>query len=654
MSGQQSHANKVSLAGLLVTLGIVYGDIGTSPLYVLKALVGESIITQDLVLGGISCVIWTLTLQTTFKYVILTLRADNNGEGGILSLYALVRKRSKILVFPAIIGACALLADGIITPPISVTSAIEQLSLLNSEIPTVPIVTGIILALFLVQQFGTERIGIMFGPIMFIWFLMLAVLGVSKIPGHTEVLMAVNPYYAINFITNVPNGFWLLGAVFLCTTGAEALYSDLGHCGRNNVRMSWIFVKICLILNYFGQGAWLLSKVGQQTNDGTGPMLDLNPFFEIMPNWFMYLGIAIAATAAIIASQALISGAFTLISEAIRLNIWPKFKIKYPSNVKGQLYIPAINWMLLTGCLVVVWYFRESANMEAAYGLSITITMLMTTWLLTYYLISRNVSRKIVIPITLIFLSLEASFLIANLSKFTHGGWVTLLVGGLLFTVMWTWLKSRKIKDRLTEFVDLEPHLGTLRELSNDKSVNKYATHLVYMTASNDPSKIESKVLYSIINKRPKRADIYWFIHVDTLDDPHTTEYQVKTILQEDIIWINFRLGFRIEPRINLLLRYVIEDMVKNKEVNITSRYESLNRNNITGDFRFVVLEKYLSNENDLPFFESLVMQLYFLIKEYSLPEDKAFGLDTSSVKVEKVPLIISAAKKIQLTRISY
>ena len=654
MSGQQSHANKVSLAGLLVTLGIVYGDIGTSPLYVLKALVGESIITQDLVLGGISCVIWTLTLQTTFKYVILTLRADNNGEGGILSLYALVRKRSKILVFPAIIGACALLADGIITPPISVTSAIEQLSLLNSEIPTVPIVTGIILALFLVQQFGTERIGIMFGPIMFIWFLMLAVLGVSKIPGHTEVLMAVNPYYAINFITNVPNGFWLLGAVFLCTTGAEALYSDLGHCGRNNVRMSWIFVKICLILNYFGQGAWLLSKVGQQTNDGTGPMLDLNPFFEIMPNWFMYLGIAIAATAAIIASQALISGAFTLISEAIRLNIWPKFKIKYPSNVKGQLYIPAINWMLLTGCLVVVWYFRESANMEAAYGLSITITMLMTTWLLTYYLISRNVSRKIVIPITIIFLSLEASFLIANLSKFTHGGWVTLLVGGLLFTVMWTWLKSRKIKDRLTEFVDLEPHLGTLRELSNDKSVNKYATHLVYMTASNDPSKIESKVLYSIINKRPKRADIYWFIHVDTLDDPHTTEYQVKTILQEDIIWINFRLGFRIEPRINLLLRYVIEDMVKNKEVNITSRYESLNRNNITGDFRFVVLEKYLSNENDLPFFESLVMQLYFLIKEYSLPEDKAFGLDTSSVKVEKVPLIISAAKKIQLTRISY
>lgn len=654
MSGQQSYANKVSLAGLLVTLGIVYGDIGTSPLYVLKALVGESIITQDLVLGGISCVIWTLTLQTTFKYVILTLRADNNGEGGILSLYALVRKRSKILVFPAIIGACALLADGIITPPISVTSAIEQLSLLNSEIPTVPIVTGIILALFLVQQFGTERIGIMFGPIMFIWFLMLAVLGVSKIPGHTEVLMAVNPYYAINFITNVPNGFWLLGAVFLCTTGAEALYSDLGHCGRNNVRMSWIFVKICLILNYFGQGAWLLSKVGQQTNDGTGPMLDLNPFFEIMPNWFMYLGIAIAATAAIIASQALISGAFTLISEAIRLNIWPKFKIKYPSNVKGQLYIPAINWMLLTGCLVVVWYFRESANMEAAYGLSITITMLMTTWLLTYYLISRNVSRKIVIPITIIFLSLEASFLIANLSKFTHGGWVTLLVGGLLFAVMWTWLKSRKIKDRLTEFVDLEPHLGTLRELSNDKSVNKYATHLVYMTASNDPSKIESKVLYSIINKRPKRADIYWFIHVDTLDDPHTTEYQVKTILQEDIIWINFRLGFRIEPRINLLLRYVIEDMVKNKEVNITSRYESLNRNNITGDFRFVVLEKYLSNENDLPFFESLVMQLYFLIKEYSLPEDKAFGLDTSSVKVEKVPLIISAAKKIQLTRISY
>ncbi|MEY2587772.1 MAG: hypothetical protein RLY11_1621 [Bacteroidota bacterium] len=660
--------NKVTAAGLLIALGIIYGDIGTSPLYVFSAIINGKIISDDLILGGISCIIWTLTLQTTLKYVVLTLRADNRGEGGIFSLYTLVRRRRKWLVAPAMIGGAALLADGMITPPISVTSSIEGLKQIQrfadiTEMQIVYIVLGIMVFLFFMQQFGTVSIGRMFGPIMLIWFSMLAILGVINLSGNWHVLNAFSPHYAINLLVNYPKGFWILGAIFLCTTGAEALYSDMGHCGKNNIRASWLGVKICLILNYLGQGAYLLGQQGKlfanesllkssgflATHPNALPLE--NPFFAMMPTKFLLIGIIIATAAAIIASQALISGSFTLISEAIRLNLWPKLKINYPTEERGQLFIPAINGLLFVGCCGIVLFFKNSGNMEGAYGLAITLCMISTSILFANYLVLHRVQSIWIYVYLIVYLTIELSFLIANLDKFSHGGYVMFIVGGLLFLVMYIWFKSRKIKNRYVEFARLENYLPLLQELSNDQSINKYATHLVYLSSANNPKEIEYKVIHSILNKKPKRADIYWFVHVDTVDNPYTCEYEVQTIIPNEVIRVEFKLGFRVQPKINLMFRKVVEDMVANKEVNIVSRYESLQRNNITGDFEFVVSEKFLSQDNELPFWERVVMKLYFWLKEISLSEERGFGLDASNVTVEKFPLVVAPVKSLKLKR---
>jgi KUP system potassium uptake protein len=650
------HINRVTAGGLLIALGIIYGDIGTSPLYVFNAIINGRVINEELILGSLSCIIWTLTLQTTLKYVILTLKADNNGEGGIFSLYALVRRRKKWLMLPATIGGASLLADGIITPPVSITSAVEGLKQIPglAHIETniiVLIVLGILTALFFMQQFGTSTIGKMFGPIMFVWFGMLAVLGLVHMSDDFTILRAFSPHYAIRLLTLYPNGFWILGSVFLCTTGAEALYSDMGHCGRGNIRISWIFVKSALILNYIGQGAWLLANHNHARIEEDAAT-SINAFYGLMPHWFLYPGIIIATAAAIIASQALISGSFTLISEAMRLNLWPKMKINYPTEEKGQTYIPGINLLLFLGCVGITLYFRKSSNMEAAYGLAITLCMISTSILFANFLVSRRATPVLIYLYLVVYLTIEMGFLIANLKKFPHGGFVTLIVGGALFAVMYVWFRSRKIKNRYIEFVRLEHYIPQIQELSNDKSVPKHATHLVYMTSANNPKEIEHKIIYSILNKKPKRADIYWFVHVDVLDDPYTCEYSVDHIIPNDIIRVEFRLGFRVAQRINLMFRQVVADLVAHKEVNITSRYESLERNNVTGDFQFIVMEKYLSQDNELPFFEKIIMKLYFWIKEISLGEERGFGLDPSNVIVEKFPLIVSPVSNIRLKRI--
>ncbi len=659
LSGVSKNLNKVTSAGLIIALGIIYGDIGTSPLYVLNEIIHGKVINEQLILGSLSCVIWTLTLQTTFKYVILTLKADNKGEGGIFSLYALVRRRKKWLVVPAMIGGAALLADGIITPPISITSAIEGLKQIPSfsHIQTstiVGIVIAIISLIFFMQQFGTASIGRLFGPIMFVWFTMLAVLGSIHLLDDIAIFKAFNPYYAVDLLTNYPKGFWLLGAVFLCTTGAEALYSDLGHCGKGNIRISWVFVKVCLILNYLGQGAWLLANYEGGAIPENLIAGGFNPFIGIMPHWFKLAGIIIATTAAIIASQALISGSFTLISEAMRLNLWPKMKIHYPTEEKGQLYIPGISLLLFVGCVAIVLYFQKSANMGAAYGLAITMCMISTSILFANFLVSRRILPAWIYLYLLVYLAIEISFLVANLEKFMNGGYVTLIVGGGLFAVMYVWFRSRKIKNRYVEFVRMEHYIPMIQELSNDKTIPKYATHLVYMTSANNPKEIEHKIIYSILNKKPKRADIYWFVHVDVLDDPYTCEFSVEHIIPNDIIRVEFRLGFRVEQRINLMFRKVVEELVNNKEVNITSRYESLEKNNVVGDFQFIVLEKYLSQDNELPFLERIVMKLYFWLKEISLGEERGFGLDPSNVTVEKFPLIVAPVSRLNLKRVYY
>ena len=650
--------NRVTTAGLIVALGIIYGDIGTSPLYVFNAIITNRLIDEEVIIGSLSCIIWTITLQTTIKYVFLVLKADNRGEGGTFALYALVRRQKRWLVIPAMLGGAALLADGIITPPISITSAVEGLK----EIPAfrhieeyvVYIVLGIVTLFFFLQQFGTASIGRLFGPIMFIWFSMLAVLGIVHLSDDFSIFRAISPYYAVKFLTHYPHALWLLGAVFLCTTGAEALYSDLGHCGRGNIRVSWIFVKTCLLLNYLGQGAYLLSHHGGKTiTNALREQQGINAFYDLMPQWFVIPGVIVATAAAIIASQAMISGSFTLISEAMRLNLWPKLKIRYPSEERGQLFIPSLNFFMFVGCVGVVLYFKNSQRMEAAYGLAIIMTMLMTTILFSNFMVSRRIKSGFIWVFLTLYLFLESLFLFALLQKFTHGGYITFMIGGLMFTVMYAWYRARKIKNRYVEFVRLEHYIPKIQELSNDRSVPKYATHLVYLTSADNPKEIEHKIIYSILNKKPKRADIYWFVHVDTLDDPYTMEYSVDHIIPNDIIRVEFRLGFRVEPRINLMFRKVVEDLVTNREVNITSRYESLERSNVVGDFSFVVMEKYLSQDNDLPILERMVMRFHFWLKEASLSEERGFGLDPSNVVVEKFPLIVSPVTDLKLRRIS-
>ena len=652
-----SSNNRVSVAGLLIALGIIYGDIGTSPLYVLNAIISGKIISEELIIGVLSLIIWTLTLQTTIKYVILTLQADNRGEGGIFSLFALVRRTKKWLVIPAMIGGAALLADGMITPPISVMSAIEGLKQVPavhniSQWAVIYIVIGILSALFFVQQFGTALIGRFFGPVMTIWFTMLAALGIVHLFDNLAIFRAFNPYYGIKLLITYPNGFYVLGGVFLCTTGAEALYSDLGHCGKWNIRYSWGFVKTCLILNYLGQGAWLLKYHFGELISSDKIETGFNPFYGVMPQWYIYFGIAIATAATIIASQALISGSFTLISEAMRLNLWPKLRINYPTEAKGQLYVPAANFLLFAGCNGVVLYFQKASNMEAAYGLAITVTMIATSVLFANYLAIRRTRPALIYLYLAVYLTIEFSFLYANMDKFPHGGYVTLLVGGFLFIVMYNWFKARKIKNRYVEFVRLDHYVPRIQELSNDRSVAKYATHLVYLTSADNPKEIEHKIIYSILNKKPKRADIYWFIHVNTLDDPYTAEYTVDHIIPNEIIRVEFRLGFRVQPRINLMFQKVVEDLVINKEVNVASRYESLTTSTAVGDFQFIVMEKYLSQDNELPFWERIMMKLHFWLKEISLSEERGFGLDPSNVVIEKFPLMVSPIPTLRMKRV--
>lgn len=649
-----NHSNelsKVSFAGLLITLGIIYGDIGTSPLYVMKAIIGLEPIVADIALGGVSCVFWTLTIQTTVKYVYITLNADNHGEGGIFALYALV-KRTKVkwLIIPAVIGGSALLADGIITPPISVSSAVEGLRSFYPELNTVPLVIGILFVLFGIQQFGTKLVGKFFAPMMLIWFSMLGILGFIQVVHHPEVFKAINPYYAYHLLLIHPEGFYVLGAVFLCTTGAEALYSDMGHCGRKNIRVSWIFVKSMLVLNYFGQAAYLMTHEGKTLFSLGGEFG--NPFYLIMADWFYPVGIAIATMAAVVASQAVISGSFTMVNEAMRLNFWPKVRIKYPTELKGQIYIPSINWLLFIGCVLVVLQFQISANMEAAYGLAIIICMISTTLLLTFYFLIKRVFGFAIVGIIVFYLTIEFSFLIANMKKFHEGGYFTIAITAVLIIMMSIWYKAKKISRSYTKMVKIDNYKTVLAALSMDLTIPKYATHLVYMTNANRVDEIEEKVMYSILQQRPKRADIYWFVHVNFVGEPYRRDYHVTQILSDDVFRIDFNLGFREPSKINLMFKEVLRDMVKNGEVDVTSRYESLNRNNILGDFKFVLSEKFLSNDSDMGFMEKIILNTYFFLKRWSLSEQKAFGLDSSSVKIEKYPLVVHPPSSMGLHRI--
>ena len=627
--------NKVSLWGLLITLGIVFGDIGTSPLYVMKAVLhtGETI-DQRTILGALSCIIWTLTLQTTIKYVCVALRADNNGEGGILALYALLRRlKSKWIYILAIIGASTLLADGIITPAITVTTAIEGLESISPHLPVIPITLAIITIIFFVQRFGTESIGKSFGVFMLLWFLLLGIVGIISITSYPLILKAFNPYYAALLLAKSPQWFLILGAVFLCTTGAEALYSDLGHCGRKNITISWAFVKTMLILNYLGQGAWVLSHVQTAST--------VNPFFSIMPQSMLFFAIIMATGAAIVASQALISGTFSILSEAMNLHFWPRMRIKHPTQVKGQLYIPVINLAMYIGVVLIILLFRDSSHMEAAYGLAITITMLMTTLLLGSYLHTKGVSRLIMIFFIGAYCTIEGIFLAANLSKFLAGGWCTMLIGSILFLMMYVWIRAIKIRNHYISSKPLDDYYQIISDIKADMSIPKYASNLVYINHASKEGTVDDKLVYSIINKQPKRADHYWLINMDFVDTPDTLEYDCKVLIPNTLYNITMHIGFRIEPRVSLYLRQVVEDLVANKKVDLTSNYPSLRKNGISGDFRFIIIHRVYYPENSVNRQQNLLMNFYALISKIGIDEPKALGLDTSMVMVERVPLII-------------
>lgn len=638
-----SQHNIISLSSLIITLGIIYGDIGTSPLYVMKAIIGNSIIDSSVIIGAVSCVLYTLTIQTTIKYVIITIRADNHGEGGIFSLYSLLKKlRKGWVIIPAIIGGCALLADGIITPAISISSAVEGLKIYYPQLDVVIIVIVILFVLFFIQKFGTQIIGKSFGPIMLLWFLMLGALGMIGLLSNASILKAFNPYYAIRLLQIHPEGFYVLGFVFLCTTGAEALYSDLGHCGVKNVRISWVFVKAMLVLNYFGQGGMMLNFEGQTlahiSGDAHNPA---NPFYLLMPEWFLPIGIVIATFAAVIASQALITGSFSLISEAIRLDFWPKIKVDYPTTFKGQIYIPSINWFLFLGCVFVMIHFQNSSNMEAAYGLAIVLCMLMTTILMTIYMRMNRYSNYWIILFVIVYMSIELSFFVANASKFTHGGYVSLIIAGMIAFVMFVWYFGKKIISSYNDFVPLKDYEDIIRDLSEDQTVPKYYSNLIYLTNSANSKMIESKIIYSILKSRPKRADVYWLVHVHVSESPFQNDYKVKFIEDKHIIRVDFYLGFKLTQRLNVLLRQVIEDLVTSKEIDFISNYPSLHKYSIPSDFKYVIIKKQISYDSKLPWYDTVIIGIYGMLRKLSLSGGDSFGLDRGSVLVEDYPFVL-------------
>ena len=644
-SGLSTH-KKLTAMGLLIAIGIVFGDIGTSPLYVMRTILrANPHFDANYILGAVSCIIWTLTLQTTLKYVIVALRADNKGEGGVLALFTLIRKRGyRWLFIVAILGASTLIADGVITPAITVTSAIEGLHGLSTDIPIVPIVLFIISTVFFIQRFGTGSIGTYFGPFMLVWFLLLGILGMIHVVDYPYIIKAFNPYYAIKLLASSPEWFLILGAVFLCTTGAEALYSDLGHCGRRNITISWIFVKVMLILNYMGQGAYIVSHSASMH---TG----INPFYAIMPNWLLIPGIIMATGAAIIASQALISGCFTLFSEAVHLNFWPTMKFKYPSVDKGQIYIPRINNLLYILCIITVLLFQTSAHMEAAYGLSITITMLTTTVMLAVYLKQRFTPHWLVIAFLLVYLLIEGFFFLANLTKFAHGGWFTIMLALIAGSTMYIWYRASNIRRKYLKFKKLSDYYDIIRDLKADETIPKYATNLVYIRQSDSDDMVEDKLIYSIINKQPKRADHYFLVHFSNDDAPDTLNYTCHELIEQTLYAINIRVGYRVNPLMTLYLRQIVEDLIAQHRFDIRSCYPSLRKHNIAGDFRFIVLHRIYYASTVVSASDNFMLHLFGFIRHIGIDDEQALGLDTSNVTVERVPFVINNKYKQRITR---
>ena len=618
-----------------LTLGLIFAVIGTSPLYTMRAAISnaESEIGTLMVLGVLSCIFWTLTIQTTVKYIIVTLRADNNGEGGILALFSLIKRKSTLPAILTMIGGAALLTNGILTPSITVTSSLEGFRILNTDLNVVPVVIIVFVVLFFMQRLKTSLVQSVAGPVMIIWFLMLGTFGLIQIFNYPDVIKAVNPEYAYRFLAEYPGGFILLGAVFLCTTGAELLYSDLGRAGKLNISIAWIFVKLVLVLNYFGQGAWML------VNNTTGE--NLNPFYSIIPQWFIIPGILVSVSAAIVASQAIISSSYSLISEEVSFNFWPKIRVLHPTSLRDRVYLPFVNWFLLISCCLVVLIFRDSEKMETAYGLTVALAMIFTTVMLTFYLYQKGSDQRLVLLLLMLYLIVEGSFLLSFLRDLQGGGLFALLVTFAVFVIMYSWYFGRKIKNRYITFSNLEDYIEMFKDLRNDESVSFTATNLVYIIRANRPDQVESKVIYSIFRKQPKRAKTYWLLHVNIVDDPNSFEYEVKHVIPGILIRVDFNIGFKVEPRINLYFSEVLEDLVKSGEIECDSCYDSMRKHDFPGDFKYILIDRVMPKDNPLSSLENLTLSIHNITRGLSTPDVKALQLDSINTIEEQVPITV-------------
>ena len=656
----------LSAGMVLVTLGIVYGDIGTSPMYTMKAIIagngGLLTMSTDVVLGALSLIIWTLTLITTVKYVMVAMKADNHNEGGIFALYSLVKKCAKWLIIPAMIGGAALLADGILTPAVTVTTAIEGLrtipaahAIIGDNQHIVVMITIIILCtLFALQKAGTSTIGKAFGPVMTLWFLFLGAMGVMNMFADISVVRALNPVRGILFLFDGKlnaAGLMVLGSVFLCTTGAEALYSDMGHVGKSNIYVSWPFVKVCLILNYLGQGAWIITN---HTNESFNAIKDLNPFFEMLPGQLRPFAVILSALAAIIASQALITGSYSIVSEAIKLDLMPHIKINYPSTTKGQIYIPLVNNIMWVGCIGVVLLFQSSEHMEAAYGLAITVTMLMTSILLYTYLAVIRKRLWAAIPFILFFGAIEAMFFFSSLTKFFHGGYFTVLMATAIFVVMFVWRRGTAVERTQSVYLPVDKYIDQLRSLSHDADYTTLADNLVFLTNDSSFDKLDRDILYSILDKRPKRAKAYYFINISLTDDPNTREFIVNDFGTDFLFKITLRLGFRVNQRINTYLYQIVGDLIKNNQLAPQNhKYSIYKEHSEIGDFRFCLLRKVLAPETDINGFDARCLELKYFIRRVCGSPARWYGLENSNIVFEYVPLFSKVKRGQKLTRIT-
>ena len=658
-------SKRMSAAGLLIAIGIVYGDIGTSPLYVMKSIVegngGIGNVNRDFIVGSISLVLWTVTLLTTVQTVLIALKATNHGEGGIFALYTLVRKRAKWLVLPALIGGAAILADGTLTPAVTVTTAIEGLKGLkfggNVPVSTqemvIVITVVILLVLFSIQKMGTSIIGKAFGPIMFIWFTFLGVMGVINMAGDWTIIQAINPVYAIKLLFSPYNkaGIFILGSIFLATTGAEALYSDVGHVGKKNIIGSWPFVFVCLSLNYFGQGVWILNNPHFQLADGGV----LNPFYEMIPINIRLFAIILATIAAVIASQALITGSFTLVAEASGLKFLPRMNINYPSTEKGQIYIPSINKGICVATIAIVLYFQTSAHMEAAYGLSITISMLATTILLYEWLAMKKIN-PIWNWIFLIFFGvLDIMFMISSLTKFTHGGYVSLFIAGVIGFIMYVWYYGNKVRDKRESrnaYVRLDEYTDMLTNLSHDEDYPTYATNLVYMANVKYNKFIKREILYSILDKRPKRAKAYWFVTVNVTNEPFTAEYAVNTYGTKNVINIQLYLGFKKQTSVNVYIRQIVHDLIADSTIEPQPQKYTTTPGRDVGDFSFVIVNDVISPQTQLVGYEKWLVEARVRLQNLSSNPASWFGLEYADTVIERVPLILGKPNPSYIKRI--